>query len=316
MTGEGGEIRKDIAAGRVNVAFSRARLQVHAVTSLAPELWPEGIWIKRYLEYIDAIGVVKRRHSAAEQKFDSGFEEDVFAHLSQTLDANEYTLDTQVESLGFKIDLVVYRNGKKLALEMDGPSHFEGGDGQVYVQDDWDRQCALETAGWNFYRISYFDWVNDREAEKSAVSAFIDQYFSDAGLGGKTDVLRELEQQMVTPEEASKEMYVTDFSGESVDNVTAVRATSSKPATKTTASPKKEFSVGDREVNQADFESYLAARVGSVITIKYQTPRARSANYWRPINLVDYDDTYIHTDAPDGRDYLIKYRRDRVVDFQ
>ena len=51
LTGEGGEIRKDIAAGRVNVAFSRARAQVHVVTSLAPKLWPEGIWIKRYLEY-------------------------------------------------------------------------------------------------------------------------------------------------------------------------------------------------------------------------------------------------------------------------
>ena len=316
LTGEGGEIRKDIAAGRVNVAFSRARLQVHAVTSLAPELWPEGIWIKRYLEYIDANGVVKRRHSAAEQKFDSGFEEDVFAHLSQTLDANEYTLDTQVESLGFKIDLVVYRNGKKLALEMDGPSHFEGGDGQVYVQDDWDRQCALETAGWNFYRISYFDWINDCEAEKVAVSAYIEEYFSDSGLGGKTDVLKELEQEMVVPEEAPKDMYVTDFSGESVDNVTAVRATSPKPAAKTTASAKKEFSVGGREVNQADFESYLAAHLGGMISIKYQTPRVRSANYWRPIKLVDYDETYIHTDAPDGRDYLIKYRRDRVVDFQ
>ena len=316
LTGEGGEIRKDIAAGRVNVAFSRARLQVHAVTSLAPELWPEGIWIKRYLEYIETNGVVKRRHSAAEQKFDSGFEEDVFAHLSQTLDANEYTLDTQVESLGFKIDLVVYRNEKKLALEMDGPSHFEGGDGQVYVQNDWDRQCVLETAGWNFYRISYFDWINDREAEKVAVSAYIEEYFSDSGLGGKTDVLKELEQEMVVPEEAPKDMYVTDFSGESVDNVTAVRATSPKPAAKTTASAKKEFSVGGREVNQADFESYLAAHLGGMISIKYQTPRVRSANYWRPIKLVDYDETYIHTDAPDGRDYLIKYRRDRVVDFQ
>ena len=69
-------------------------------------------------------------------------------------------------------------------------------------------------------------------------------------------------------------------------------------------------------MNQADFESYLAAHLGGMISIKYQTPRVRSANYWRPIKLVDYDETYIHTDAPDGRDYLIKYRRDRVVDFQ
>lgn len=316
LTGEGGEIRKDIAAGRVNVAFSRARLQVHAVTSLAPELWPEGIWIKRYLEYIETNGAVKRRHNASDQHFDSQFEEDVFAYLAKDIDASEYTLDTQVESLGFKIDLVVYKGGKKLALEMDGPSHFEGGDGQVYVRDDWDRQCALETAGWNFYRISYFDWVNDRETEKAALSSYINDYFSEAGLGGKTDVLKELEQEMKAPEEASKEMYVTDFSNESVDNVTPVRATEDKPSRKTTASVKKDFSVGDRAVDQAAFGSYLAANVGNVITIKYQTQRANSANYWRPIKLVSYDDTYLHSDAGDGRDYLIKYRRDRVVDFQ
>ena len=320
LTGEGGEIRKDIAAGRVNVAFSRARLQVHAVTSLAPELWPEGIWIKRYLEYIEANGVVKRRHSLAEQQFDSQFEEDVFAYLAQTFDASEYTLDTQVESLGFKIDLVVYNNGKKLALEMDGPSHFEGGDGQVYVRDDWDRQCVLETAGWNFYRISYFDWINDRDVEKAAVCAYIERYFSDTGLGGKTNVLKELEQEMVAPEEALKEMYVTDFSGEGVDNATAVRATQSRSTTMTKASAKKEFSIGDREVNQARFEPYLAARVGTDITVKYQTPRANSANYWRSIKLINYDDTYLYSEATDrrdySRDYLVKYRRDRVVDFK
>lgn len=144
---ESGEIKKDITAGRVNVAFSRARLQVHTVTSLAPELWPEGIWIKRYLEYVEKYGVVNRRHNKGDQQFDSNFEENVFTYLSQTLDASEYTLDTQVESLGFKIDLVVYRNGKRLALEMDGPSHFEDEGGQVYVKDDWDRQCRSRDCG-------------------------------------------------------------------------------------------------------------------------------------------------------------------------
>lgn len=82
------------------------------------------------------------------------------------------------------------------------------------------------------------------------------------------------------------------------------------------ASSKNEFSVGEREVSQAEFEVYLAAHIGNVITIKYQTPRANSANHWRPINLVKYDATYFYADAADDRDYLIKYRRDRVVDFQ
>lgn len=316
MTSESGEIKKDITAGRVNVAFSRARLQVHAVTSLAPELWPEGIWIKRYLEYVEKYGVVNRRHSKGEQHFDSNFEENVFTYLTQTLDASEYTLDTQVESLGFKIDLVIYRNGKRLALEMDGPSHFEGGDGQVYVKDDWDRQCALETAGWNFYRISYFDWVNDELSEKKALADYVERYFKDGGPGIKTEVLKELENETVAPKEAPKEMYVTDFSDEHVDHLSSVGMPHAVPSVKTVTSAKKEFSVGDREVNQAEFEIYLASRVGNVMSVRYQTPRTNNANHWRPINLVKYDETYFYADAADGRDYLIRYRRDRVIEFR
>lgn len=246
LTGEGGEIRKDIAAGRVNVAFSRARLQVHTVTSLPPELWPEGIWIKRYLEYVETNGIVNRRHNKSEQQFDSNFEENVFSYLAKELDASEYILETQVESLGFKIDLVVCCKGKKLAIEMDGPSHFEGGDGQVYVKDDWDRQGALETAGWNFYRISYFDWTKNQEVEQRALVEYVKQYFADENISSKTPVLRELEKETLAPEEAPKEMYVTDFSDEYVDNVIPVKGTHTASTVKATTSVKKEFNVGDR----------------------------------------------------------------------
>ena len=320
LTGEGGEIRKDIAAGRVNVAFSRARLQVHTVTSLAPELWPEGIWIKRYLEYVERNGVVNRRHSKSEQQFDSKFEERVFSYLAKELDASEYTLETQTESLGFKIDLVVYRNGKKLALEMDGPSHFEGGDGQVYVKDDWDRQGALETAGWNFYRISYFDWTKDQEAEEKALIEYVRQYFADKDTSSKTTVLKELEKETVAPEEAPKDMYVTDFSDEHVDNVAPVQAAPATTRVKRTNTSKNKtakpaFSIGDREVNQEDFERYLSGHQQSNIEMRYQSMRAGSAKYWRTIRLDGYDDTYLHS-KQDSTPYPIKYRRDRVIEFR
>ncbi|UJD06247.1 MAG: AAA domain-containing protein [Candidatus Nanosynbacter sp. HMT-348_TM7c-JB] len=222
LTGEGGEIRKDIAAGRVNVAFSRARAQVHAVTSLAPELWPEGIWIKRYLEYIEKNGAVNRRHDKSKQQFDSDFERRVYDYLANKLDANEYVLETQVESLGFRIDLVVYHGNKKLAIEMDGPCHFEDGDGQVYVKNDWERQGALETAGWDFYRISYFDWIRNQDAEKNNLVNYIQRYFTDgATLSNETSILRELKKETALPEEVPKNMYITDFADEYKDNVSS-----------------------------------------------------------------------------------------------
>lgn len=317
MTAEGGEIRKDIAAGRVNVAFSRARLQVHTVTSLAPELWPDGIWIKKYLEYIDKYGVVSRRHSKADQQFDSNFEDQVYSYLAKELDANNYALETQTESLGFKIDLTVHHNGKKLAIECDGPTHFEDGDGQVYVRSDWDRQCALEAAGWNFYRISYFDWVSDQSGEEKAMSDYIVQYFDDDNKAGKTAVVKELEKETVAPEDAPREMYVTDFSDEEVDNVHAVNgaSTTTTKVQKAKTSTNKGFSVGSREVNQDAYGEYLKARVSKTITIRYQSTRAGSAKYWRTLSLIEFNDTYFSAfDSYAGINKV--FRRDRVVEFK
>jgi superfamily I DNA and/or RNA helicase len=51
LTGEGGDIRGDINKGRVNVAFSRARMQVHCFVSMPIRDIPDKIWIKKYLEY-------------------------------------------------------------------------------------------------------------------------------------------------------------------------------------------------------------------------------------------------------------------------
>lgn len=316
LTGEGGEIRKEIAAGRVNVAFSRARLQVHCVTSLATELWPEGIWIKKYLEYVDKYGVISRRHSKSEQRFDSHFEEEVFSFLAKELDADDFILETQVESLGFKIDLVVHNNGKKLAIECDGPTHFEGGDGQVYVKNDWERQGVLEVAGWTFYRISYFDWVDDQAEEEKALKEYIENYFKDTTITSKTNVVKELEKEAVSPEDSPKDTYITDFSNETVDNVNPVNTLSASRTNIAKASAKKEFSVGGRGVNQEDFERYLSTRASGTINIRYQSPRAGSANYWRVIKLIKYDSTYLYADSDSNRNYPVRYRRDRVVEFK
>jgi KaiC/GvpD/RAD55 family RecA-like ATPase/very-short-patch-repair endonuclease len=180
LTGEGGEVRREANEGRINVAFSRAKLQVHAVTSLQPYLWPEGIWIKRYLEYIDKHGVLSAEHSTEEQQFDSEFEKHVFEYLSQQLPAKDFQLTTQVKSCGFLIDLVIHnkKTGKRLAIECDGPTHFEAGDGQVYVMNDFERQAVLETAGWEFYRIPYHEWTSDKVAAQRDLIGYIDEYFA------------------------------------------------------------------------------------------------------------------------------------------
>ncbi len=166
LTGEGGEINKDLNEGRVNVAFSRAKHQVHCVTSLRPEQWPEGIWVKRYLEYVEEFGRASRvfADGVDPEMFDSNFERDFYEAIKPML-GSEYLIQNQVESCGFKLDFVVHNKntGKKLAIECDGPTHFEDESADVYVQSDWERQSILEAAKWQFYRIPYSDWdVADR----------------------------------------------------------------------------------------------------------------------------------------------------------
>lgn len=464
LTGEKGDILADINAGRVNVAFSRARLQVHAVTSLAPHLWPDGIWIKKYLEYIEEHGRVNRL-SKSDQHFDSHFEEEVYDFLMKKLDINEYRVTTQVESCGFKIDQVItnIKTGKKLAIECDGPTHFDDGDDQVRVIDDYERQLVLETAHWEFYRVSYIDWQQTRSSAEADLFGAIKDHFAETkksvdsvgeeptvceytavevkvpesiiteqkerlasastrGYFGRPSKMSEPEvveadhkeqtsediRKVTSPstrQKMSTELEYVPIDGTVVsqvadmvdlsdwlrvksvsirrpdsnankgwearfrvtntteadqlsrallqaginagkawrkgsgfivpvygeENVTYIeaqthkysRSKERKPSSRLTYSESKPqkresktaFSVGDREVNQADFSKYLSSNKDGKIQIRYQSMRAGSARYWRELDVIEFDDIYIQA-KQEGQKSPVKYRRDRVVEFR
>lgn len=160
LTGEGGDIKGDVNMGRVNVAFSRAREQVHCFISLPVADVPDRIWIKKYLEYVEENGIIK--HNATElSPFDSHFEKSFYDLVHTKLDG-DYIIQNQVASCGFKIDFVIsnIKTAKRIAIECDGPCHFEDETCDIYIDNDDERQKILETAGWKFYRIKYTDWVN------------------------------------------------------------------------------------------------------------------------------------------------------------
>ncbi|MBI2611749.1 DUF559 domain-containing protein [Candidatus Gottesmanbacteria bacterium] len=165
LTGEGGDLRSDINKGRVNVAFSRAKLQVHCFVSLPPNEMPERIWLKKYLEYIHDNGAVEF-YSDDLKTFDSYFEEEFYALLRKNLKRG-HKIQNQVRSCGFKIDFVVsnLNSGKRLAIECDGPCHFKDELDEsygIYVGSDEERQAVLEAAGWKFCRIKYSDWIDEK----------------------------------------------------------------------------------------------------------------------------------------------------------
>lgn len=175
LTGESGDIRADINKGRVNVAFSRAKLQVHCFVSMSVQDMPEKIWLKKYLEYAQENGEVLF-YDTDLKPFDSHFEEEFYLLLKNNLKRG-YKIQNQVKSCGFKIDFVINntKTGKKIAVECDGPCHFKDEIDEAYgihVESDEERQRVLEAAGWKFYRIKYSDWIKedfDRNVEMQTV---------------------------------------------------------------------------------------------------------------------------------------------------
>jgi very-short-patch-repair endonuclease len=165
LTGESGDIRADINRGRVNVAFSRARLQVHCFVSMSPADIPDKIWLKKYLEYVQENGELDFVNADL-KPFDSYFEEDFF-NLMHSQFKHNYKIQNQVESCGFKIDFVISnsKTNKKIAIECDGPTHFKNEVNEaygIYVESDEERQRILETVGWKFCRIKYSDWIDEK----------------------------------------------------------------------------------------------------------------------------------------------------------
>jgi len=173
LTGEGGDINADINKGRVNVAFSRARLQVHCFTSMSSQDIPDRIWLKKYLEYAEENGEVNFNSTELKQ-FDSYFEEE-FYNLLKTGLKRGYKIQNQVTSCGFKIDFVVsnINSCERLAIECDGPTHFKDEVDEaygIYVESDEERQRVLEAAGWRFCRVKYSDWTNEDFDRNTVVS--------------------------------------------------------------------------------------------------------------------------------------------------
>jgi len=139
---------------------------------------PNGIWIKKYLEYVKDNGKIDF-FSVELKPFDSEFEEEFYKFISSNLSQKEYRVQNQIKSCGFEIDFVITntKTGKKIAVECDGPTHFQNEIEEelgIYVEDDEGRQRILEAAGWEFYRIKYSDWIDEKFERKLILDDIIE----------------------------------------------------------------------------------------------------------------------------------------------
>ncbi|MCR9160832.1 MAG: AAA domain-containing protein [Nannocystaceae bacterium] len=172
---------------RLNVAFTRARSQMHVLCSFDPaEVSVEGAKnrgpkvLLTYLQYARAVSegreevadsLVADLSQATERntpgqgkalQFDSDFEEQVYDALHR----RGLELDTQVGSGGYRIDLAVVdpRDPTRycLAIECDGAAYHSG---RSVRERDVARQQLLEGRGWTFERIWSRDWWRNPQAE-------------------------------------------------------------------------------------------------------------------------------------------------------
>ncbi|ENH97584.1 hypothetical protein J416_06218 [Gracilibacillus halophilus YIM-C55.5] len=185
---EGGE-------NRLNVAVTRAKENIHVVSSIEPHelnvtnaknIGPK--LLKSYMEYAQAVSNVNKEKieatltnlsgeiNTAKQEgslhFDSPFEEEVYEKLTEI----GYSVDTQVGMSGYRIDLAVVdpndRTKYVIGIECDGAMYHSS---PAARERDIYRQRFLEQKGWRIERIWSRNWWKDSSAEIERIDQLIKQ---------------------------------------------------------------------------------------------------------------------------------------------
>lgn len=147
-----------------NVAITRAKRRLIVLTSVRPSDIPAGL-LQSFLLHAETRGVA----DDVPDQFDSNFEREV----AEALRVAGYRVISQYPSAGYSIDLVATNGRDSLAIECDGPTHFQA-DG-TYTTEDVQRHLVLRRAGWEIYRIPYHSWVKDRSPHLDDIFRLLDK---------------------------------------------------------------------------------------------------------------------------------------------
>ena len=157
---------------RLNVAISRARKQIHIVTSFFPaELHVDDTRndgpriLKKYLEYAFAISagdheaaraILSSFGGADSQQAAQGTEEDWEEQVRGALAEKGYQVETNVGIGGYNIDLALRKgDAYVLGIECDGRLYRENRSAR---ERDYHRRKYLESRGWRIHRLWSTNW--------------------------------------------------------------------------------------------------------------------------------------------------------------
>lgn len=177
---------------RLNVAITRARRRVEVISSFEPaqvvtDEFPmpdpdqNGVpHLKAYLDFAArGISALAVNPGAADEVPDSPFEEDVL----EVIRGMGYTVDAQVGSAGYRIDMAVRHPEKQgeyvLGIECDGAMYHSA---KAARDRDRLRQQVLEGLGWRIHRIWGLTWVRDRRGQVERLRGAIEQAIRGDGV--------------------------------------------------------------------------------------------------------------------------------------
>jgi very-short-patch-repair endonuclease len=176
VSSEGGERRLNVLFTRarfrceVFVSFTSGDIDLSRTSQRGPEV------LKRFLRFGETGSSDLPKPLGG---FDSPFEESV----AEAIASMGYEVDSQVGSVGFRIDLAVknpQRQGQYIcAIECDGANYHSTRSAR---ERDRLRQSVLEGLGWKFHRIWSTDWFRNTELQKQKLRVVLSEFLSSINL--------------------------------------------------------------------------------------------------------------------------------------
>lgn len=176
MTMQFGPLSRSGGERRLNVAVTRARINVKLVSSVMPsdlkdDVSSEGVrMLKEYMLY--ALG-----HGNASENAESPRGKDEFADsICRYLNEKGYETVRNAGTSGYRIDIAVkhpvLENVFAAGIECDGNNYISA----VTVRErDRLRSSVLQGMGWHMYRVWSAEWFRNRDGEGKQLTDFIDR---------------------------------------------------------------------------------------------------------------------------------------------
>ncbi len=151
---------------RYNVALSRAKDQVwiiHSFDYAGGKLKQDSLQF-RLLDYAYNYENYLNQRKQIAIKSQSPFEEEV----ANRLVSKGYRIEQQYPAGSYFIDIVVFDNDSKIAIECDGERYHSQPE---KIKEDMERQCILQRIGWKFVRIRGGVFYRDKDGTMEWVFA-------------------------------------------------------------------------------------------------------------------------------------------------